>query len=662
MGFSSEYCTYGGYIQGYNASDLTVIRGKHQVLHSLSKNEDAYFTIGRGICKMANSSFFDVQYDSGVDYASNTFGGVKYSVRAPLFEGVNLAQSTVSDQSGVRFRKRDMSARLGGNAVKTSNRLPRAFYGVDYQKFANNIGTNGGVFTQLAVGNTITNVTYDITDRDNNVVTLNEGNTFGYYDLFYPDKLNIDYMTGDVLEKNTQHFSYYKVLEDVEEYGEIVKKPIPVKAAHVGFNVVYSSNETLVIDCFNARVSSLIVKVTDVSSGNVLEQKEYGTSFYYYNPVYHNLPYRSGKIHIDVDITYNQAMRCLNLPFVGLCGDSVGELIGSWGGYTIGPLLSRELIIHNPDTDLVSYLGHPNLNFDWNRHSYDDGGYIQVPYLAFRQSSGYPVAVTISGSSTIIKLNIYYDGSTVSCSAIVNGTYRKDMVNVRWTGTSSNCLCVITCGYQHRAFISDLSTMNGVRILKLEKSGSNYLIDGETLDMTSFNTAEILLRPNITVGASNARPTSVGTTDTWAGYPYYDVTYHRPCWWDSSKWRESDGAVIGSKRSGGDGESPTSANIYNGFRFFNTTTKAEEFHAGSDIWVDAFGNKTSARKAGIITLRPALADIVTGFTYIVTQEFNATIGGASTQCPAGAYIYAESTGWAAPNGGIIADTDLPTRA
>lgn len=84
---------------------------------------------------------------------------------------------------------------------------------------------------------------------------------------------------------------------------------------------------------------------------------------------------------------------------------------------------------------------------------------------------------------------------------------------------------------------------------------------------------------------------------------------------------------------------------------------------GDSGWVDGDGNypySSNITRVGGITDRPALVDIYVGFIFTVTTGFTVN----TTNYPAGLYSYVGTllNNWLAPDGTIIADADLPTRA
>lgn len=165
------------------------------------------------------------------------------------------------------------------------------------------------------------------------------------------------------------------------------------------------------------------------------------------------------------------------------------------------------------------------------------------------------------------------------------------------------------------------------------------------------------------------------------GFAYYNTDLGKNVYakavYGSITWIEEDGAKAGVRRTGTTVQRPGGSDIYVGFRYFDTDLQKPVYAAaiGSSYpytvtWVDTDGNKADSRKLGLVTQRPALSDIVTGFAYIVTQDFTATIEdpisgepGETVSCKAGVYTYILSIqSWATPMGSIIADSDFPSRS
>lgn len=202
-------------------------------------------------------------------------------------------------------------------------------------------------------------------------------------------------------------------------------------------------------------------------------------------------------------------------------------------------------------------------------------------------------------------------------------------------------------------------------------------------------------RGNQFVGPTEFRPTG---DKEMVGSMFFDDTIHKPLWYvdwwrdneHPGKWIESDFTAAGTSRIGTFSERPSSItagnsvpNIQPGFRYhctdgfgdiiFIRNTGSSGSPAYTDIWKDVNGNDAGVRKLGLITQRPGLNGIVTGFNYIVTQPFTATIetedpisgestGTETVQCPAGTYTYISPIqSWTTPIGRIIDDSDFPAR-
>lgn len=99
-------------------------------------------------------------------------------------------------------------------------------------------------------------------------------------------------------------------------------------------------------------------------------------------------------------------------------------------------------------------------------------------------------------------------------------------------------------------------------------------------------------------GTSSERPTGVKE-----GYAYYDTDLGKIIYWATTHWKEEDGVLAGTLRSGIFYYRPNIANnlIYVGFAYFcvdrqtteGTTNGIMIYHKGDDIWVDALGRVVS---------------------------------------------------------------------
>lgn len=95
-------------------------------------------------------------------------------------------------------------------------------------------------------------------------------------------------------------------------------------------------------------------------------------------------------------------------------------------------------------------------------------------------------------------------------------------------------------------------------------------------------------------GTSSERPTGVKE-----GYAYYDTSLGKMVYWATTHWKEEDGVLAGTLRTGVFYNRPNVANhlIYVGFAYFCTDRQTEDgasngimiYHKGEDVWVDALG-------------------------------------------------------------------------
>lgn len=87
------------------------------------------------------------------------------------------------------------------------------------------------------------------------------------------------------------------------------------------------------------------------------------------------------------------------------------------------------------------------------------------------------------------------------------------------------------------------------------------------------------------------------------GYRFYDETLDMPIWWNGYDWRDRDGVVPGTPRSGTFADKPNTAqnDIRPGFAYFCTDKQTTEgstdgimiYYKDNNIWVDALGRVVS---------------------------------------------------------------------
>lgn len=89
-------------------------------------------------------------------------------------------------------------------------------------------------------------------------------------------------------------------------------------------------------------------------------------------------------------------------------------------------------------------------------------------------------------------------------------------------------------------------------------------------------------------GLTSNRPPYLGNSDY--GYQYYDEALSKPLYWNAfvRKFRESDGAEAGVKRSGTKAERPLGSQIYTGFQYMQVDPTNGTF----PIWASAISGET----------------------------------------------------------------------
>lgn len=146
-------------------------------------------------------------------------------------------------------------------------------------------------------------------------------------------------------------------------------------------------------------------------------------------------------------------------------------------------------------------------------------------------------------------------------------------------------------------------------------------------------------------GTTAERPTSLNASDR--GYIYYDTGINKPIIWTGGIWRETDGSGADSRKSGTTAQRPTvAANyIYVGYLYYDSTLRKTIQHIGSDAWIESDGATAGVLRYGTTVNRPISANIYNGFSYYdTTLGYEITWSGVSWRKSDGASVDAARQG------------------
>lgn len=529
--YDSEGC-YGGYV-----CTTTTLEGQHQSRHYLPKNEDAFFDID-GSCMINGAYIWDVQYFTAVAFPDNEIQSTRYAVAATGYNGLPPFYGCINKRNNRLMRIELDYYGLKGEAKKEANILADAFYKMNYQKFANGIGHNN-----------LSEFVCEVVDSEGNVIPVTEENTFGYNDLFYPERLSMDDAAGTQKTYNTSRGTFVK--------------GVTVKEYHFAFKANFFNRVALILHCFSSAIDKYIITVDGEET--VLNRP---SRVQFYNPYYFEIKHKFN-CQVDVRVVYKFGQSEVNLPFVGLCGDSAGEMIGPWGGSVYGPLVCREITNSSPNQTFVRYLGGRDIN-KFIGNSWD-----KYTYLTFKQfkSPIYPVIVRLVDNNCILTIHINTGLKQVYC--MVDGYFRPENLKIVYKEDSNTGYITwqISGSKAYNMFIDEVVCRGALDFAEVE-------------DVSDFTTIKPSFIGGTIVVNNSTRPSY--SNDFFMGSDYFDSTTKKPIWWSGEKWIEADGTPAVAKKGSTEKRPDTLTVDDAGYQYFDTTINKPIYWTGSD-WVDANG-------------------------------------------------------------------------
>lgn len=482
--YDSEGC-YGGYVCHH-----TTLEGQHQTRHYLSKNEDAFFDIN-GVCTVNGAYIWDIQYDTGIDFPNNEIQSVRYSISANGFNGGIPFNGCINKRNNRLMNVELDYYGLKGEAKKEANILADSFYNMGYQKFVNSVNYNN-----------LSDFVCEVVDNEGNTISVTEENTYGFSDLFYPERLSMDDVSGTQKTFNSSRVTYVKDV-DVKEY-------------HFAFKATFFNRVALILHCFSSAIDKYIITVDGKES--VLDRP---SRVQFYNPYYFDIKHKYG-CQVDVRVVYRFAQNEVNLPYIGLCGDSAGELIGPWGGSVYGPLVCREITNSNSGQKFVRYLGGKSIN------KFIGDSWSTYTYLTFKQqaSPNYPVIIRLVDRSFVITLHINSSSKQVVC--MCNGYVRQERIKAVYKEDSNTGFVTwqISGSAAYNLFIDEVVCRGALDFTDVE-------------DVSDFTSVTPTFVGSNVVVKTSTRPAF--NSDFYMGACYFDSTVKKPIWWDGEKWIDAIG-------------------------------------------------------------------------------------------------------------------------
>lgn len=467
---------YGGYVQA-----TTIITGQHQTRHCLpSGNTDAYFSID-GECDCSKVQIWDTAF--GKDYSATALRSVLYSISASYITDNILHDANTNNK---RFIKRNHGFSLYGNANLWDNLLPAIFYG---NFLTRDVGINNITFRVFGSEQDFESY-IDGTDTTLGTDVL-ESNTFGFYDLFYPEKLYYDNITGNAATYNWARKSYVT--------------GVAVKKIYLKCSTGFCNRAMAVVYQSTTLIESVVIKTANYTH-------TFNGDMAYFNPLYAPIEGTSSTDYVEFIITYKVAQTNVDIPYIGICGAGAGSLTGIWGGSVAGRL--NALHIKNGVTAQKILYDKIMENY------YGTGATAEIKLLHLRTSStGGVVNIRYSDRGEVRTLLIDGNNVYVGGAQIMNGQ------NIKVYKNSKDI--VVTSNFPYKANLINVDYQYSVDIID----------DLSTIDLTGWTLlTNIVLTTS--AGASSARPTPHARR---LGQMYFDSTLGKPIFWNGTAWVDATG-------------------------------------------------------------------------------------------------------------------------
>lgn len=481
-------CAKGGELVG-NAR----IGGMHELCKVFpGRNNIGYFTTNDDV--FIDGYIWDTSFT--LAYNANNLFAVTYSVKAKHFRsGPGMQNDIAQYDGGCDEIKTNTVVQLDGNAIMGANILPQAFYGQGIG------GYNPGGISNIIFRAFETDADYQeyINGDTTKGIPVDKENTFGFENLFFPDKFYYDTVSGNPQSQNYAMKSYIK------------DKAIKV----LYFECAGSSlrRASLIVFQYSSIITSVVVK-------RGASEYTFTRSLGYYAPIC--VAMHDGE-KIQVTINYNAATEKADIPFIGICGPAAASLIGPWGGSSFGLVRMNNLqFLGGTYASGKKILTQPSF-----REFKTDTTGSWIPILHY----------TVAGNNSIAEINIIINGDRFTVrtwstyGAIVYGNVLKNNTDflVYKKSTNNYVICA--------------KNFNNLHIESAECNlASSFAIvdDLDTLDLSTYNTYSMYYAVTKS-GVTADRPS---VPSGYYGVSYFDTTLGKMIWYNGSNWVDATGTQV----------------------------------------------------------------------------------------------------------------------
>ena len=471
------------------------IGGFHELVKVFpSGNNVGYFRVNDDC--FIDGYIWDTSYNLASN-ANNLFAAY-YSVRAKHFKSGPGMQADIAMIDGdCREIKDNRVLRLEGNAVLASNLLPQSFYG-QYIGGYNAGGIRNIIFRAFENDEDF----QDYMDGDTSKgIPVDKENTFGFDNLFFPDKMYYDTVTGYPLSSNYALKSYIK--------------DRAIKTLYFECTASFLARATLVIFQYSTIISSVVVNRSGVDY-------TFNRSFAYFEPLFMSLRSNSNSEKISVTINYEQATEKADIPYIGICGPGAASQIGPWGGsaYGLARFNKLQVVGGRYESEFSKWITHPILR---EYKTDTTGNYIPIlHYKVNGNTKQVESVIDINGNKFTVR--------TIGSNVVIYG-------NVLPSGTD-----FVVYKYSTSDFLICAKNFTNLHIDTVESPSNDTTIEDDlaTLDYSTW-TQQTIYYALTKSGAMADRPNVPSGFD---GVGYFDTTLGKMIWRYGSVWVDATGATV----------------------------------------------------------------------------------------------------------------------
>lgn len=520
------HCGYGGRIDS-----RCVISGYHQTTSLFPWNSYSYFEVD-GSC-LLTGTIWDFSYNAVQD--NTKLFTVRYAVTASSFEG-DITHGGLN-ANNFRTVKHNLTDNILGNVSLGADLLGAAFYGMP-----TGVGVNDGSVIYKVFGTEEDYEAYENGDTTKGTAVTKD-NTYNYQYLFFPERLYRNNASGEVSSRNRDKKAY--VIDT------------PTKVAMLSFTTCWLSKAAVVVLGVGTNISNI-----QITSGGVTRTYTQNT---YFNPIVCPIVSTSSTDKITVIVRYSSAVTNIGLPYIGLCGSSVGNLIGTWGGSVYGTLRVRDMYSRiSANGAYTECLNHSAFHVYSSNGGKNDGKLIHIKF------HGAAIGSVIFKSMGDIYVLHCENGTWTSYGCCKRAGITFKAFETATTGTN-NSEYVLTGSYMFREHILYVTSMSGCSVY-------DDLSSVDLTDTTKWTEHTVYSQELVSSGSDRS------ALYNYTGRMFFDTNLGKMLFNNGSSWVDGNGFSAGLTRGTTSQRNNLTA-VEDGYEFYDTTLDKKVFYTFKEEFV-----------------------------------------------------------------------------